>query len=147
MRSVYGSIAHEKMKVKVAKILTKRGYSCFQEAILYNRHRIDVIGIKCKEKIGVECILNINEGIINNKLKHYLPRLTKLVFFISKSKGEGLKGMLEGKDNVEVWVDDEDFSYTSIQLSEGFKEKLSELGNKGESYEDIIKRLIKGASK
>ncbi len=36
---------------------------------------------------------------------------------------------------------------TTIQLTPGTREKLKELGKKGETYEDIILRLIKSQRK
>jgi hypothetical protein len=41
-----------------------------------------------------------------------------------------------------VKVEKDDTELTSIQVRIAFREELKEMGKKGESYEDIIKRLL-----
>tara|TARA_Y100000310_G_C20491174_1_gene719278 strand:- start:712 stop:852 length:141 start_codon:yes stop_codon:yes gene_type:complete len=38
-------------------------------------------------------------------------------------------------------------AYTTIQITPGTRDKLKDLGKKGESYEDVLLRLIKAYKK
>lgn len=93
-RTEEGSAYHQALMRLSAERLKSEGY---EVRILPRKPRVDVLGFKDGEKIGVECLLRPGPLMMKKKLERYKPHLTRLVF--------ALPSWIRtcSTDNVEVW--------------------------------------------
>lgn len=80
-RTEEGKEQHQALIKLSAERLTQEGY---EVKVLPNKPRVDVLGIKENEKVGVECLVRGNPTLINKKLQLYKPLLSKLIFAVPK---------------------------------------------------------------
>ena len=83
MRTLEGKKCHAMLMNKAADILRRQGYQVvFQGSI--NDFRIDVIGIKGEEKVGVECQVRPSWKVIKKKAREYADKLSRFIVAIPK---------------------------------------------------------------
>lgn len=74
---------HDFLEVHASKRLKAYGYDVFFEIPLKNGGIIDVFGSnKKRHKIGIECLVNPNDKIVNKKVKQYSKYFKKLIIAI-----------------------------------------------------------------
>lgn len=81
VRTLEGKETHRKLMEKSAEFLQQQGYEVVFQAKL-NNGRIDVFGIKNREKIGIECQVVPSWKMLAEKTKKYKPYLNKFIVAI-----------------------------------------------------------------
>jgi len=79
MRSLEGSKVHEQMMQLAKQHLEQQGYETVLRVRLNSGGILDVLGIKGKERIGIECQIVPSKAIIEQKKKNYGPYLNRLI--------------------------------------------------------------------
>lgn len=74
-----GRFSHKFLMSKSFEILKEKGFEVKIEHILPNKKRIDVFGVKGKEKIGVECLVRPSLNQVTEKKKMYSKYCDKLI--------------------------------------------------------------------
>jgi hypothetical protein len=94
-RTKEGSEYHQRLVEMSMRTLKERGYDVARQATI-NDVRLDVLGFKEGEKVGVECLVRPNKWIIEDKVKRYAPKVDHLIFAYPKgfpiSLPEGIEG-------------------------------------------------------
>jgi hypothetical protein len=84
LRTLEGGETHEKMMLEAAEYLKKQGYEVVFKARINHNSKVDVVGIKTGEKIGIECQVIPGWKIIADKAKRY-RELSKLILAVPKN--------------------------------------------------------------
>ena len=98
---------------------------------------IDVVGIKNGTRIGVECY-------VQAQLKKIQPRISRMnvdriIFCVPNEKTLEKFGVF----GCEVWNAEIEPWETTMKISFETRDALKAIGRKGESYDDVIRRLMK----
>jgi Holliday junction resolvase len=89
VRTLEGGECHQRLMELSAEFLRNQGYKVvFQGSI--NKGKIDVIGIKGEEKVGIECQVKPSWKILVDKAKRY-SGLTRFIVAIPKDVKVGMR--------------------------------------------------------
>lgn len=153
-----GRETHKKLINRAAKHFIEKNYTVFREAKMTGKTRIDILAIKGSERVGLECQLTISYSIIKSKIENYGKNLTKIIFVVPEAREAKLITVMNRiskedkipKNFFEIWTEDVDVT-TTIRISKKAKERLDavafEIGKFGETYDDILEKLIESYKK
>lgn len=156
--SVHSRNIHKHLVSKSARHFSEKGYTIIKEARMDGKTRIDVLALKGAEKIGIECQINISSDIIRQKFRDYGRNLTKMIFVVPVCKEAKIRNILSKisqddkfqKNFFDVWTEDVD-EMTTIRLTKKGKKMIDEIAKEiglfGETYDDVISRVIDHYSK
>jgi len=146
MRTLEGNKIHQSLMEKSAEYLKNQGYQVFYSPRI-DSGRIDVLGIKGNERVGIECQVVPNWGILIEKAKKYIPYLTKFIVAIPDYVKPRLRP--ENIQIIKFHVGEPLQRYTTITLSKDLKKELNVVkakleleSGKNVPYKDVISFLI-----
>ncbi len=146
--SVRGRKVHKYLVNKVSKYFSDKGYTILKEAKMSGKTRIDLLAIKGSERIGIECQLTISHDIIRQKFHDYGPNLTKMVMVVPVYRESKIKNVIDkiieeekvSKNFFDIWTENVDIT-TSVRVTKKTRDLLVSLGNKPDSFDDIVIKL------
>ena len=145
-RTLEGGKIHEKMMLLAADYLKQKGYEVVFRARLNNHGVVDVLGIKGKEHVGIECQIVPGWKVLTSKIRRY-SSLSKLILAIPKNVKPRLSP--EGLEIIKLDVERPKPLWTVIQVLPEDHKRLTQL--KGELtskqgkvvyYQDVVKFLL-----
>jgi Holliday junction resolvase len=142
MRTLEGKKFHQELMRLAGIYLKNQGYVVVFSARI-DSGVVDVVGIKDKEKVGIECQLVPSPTIIKDKMRKYSPFLTKLVLAVSKNT----KVNNVPKEIEVIRLDVEIPEKVTIRINRGTLKRIGECGSYGETLDDIINKVMNRVEK
>ena len=138
-RTIDGAENHKKLGDYAVSILKKRGIKNIMfETKIGEGCRIDILAIdKKNKKIGIECFVVPQLKKVEEKIKKYKNYLDKLIFAVPTNYKNKVK-QIKGLDEVFCI----DIPIKTIKIKENTHKKLEDVGKKGETFDDIINRIL-----
>jgi len=84
-QTLEGKETHQKMMQEAKEYLNKKGYQVFFRVRLNGGGLLDVLGVKEKQRVGIECQVVPNWKIYVEKIKRYGPSLDKLTLAVPQN--------------------------------------------------------------
>lgn len=81
MRTELGQEIHNHLMKRSEEKLKDQGYQVMKNVTIEG-HTIDLVGIRGKEKIGVECLNRTSKKMIEEKMNWFEGHLSKIIFSI-----------------------------------------------------------------
>ncbi len=146
VRTLEGKETHRKLMEKSAEYLRKLGFQVVFQARI-NDGRVDVVGIKGDEKVGIECQVVPNWKVLVEKTKRYKKDLSRFIVAIPAYVRPRLKPV-----NVDVIQFDVPkisrgkriLVSLSEEIEEKFRKRVKEkYGDKRGAISIVVEHLIK----